>query len=52
MMAKKWKIEELSVVADPWNLKLKPAKLNGDPLDISSFGHLDGTWGWQAISSS
>ncbi|MBA7667613.1 hypothetical protein ES703_75708 [subsurface metagenome] len=23
--------EELSVVADPWNLKLKPAKLKGDP---------------------
>ena len=34
-MAKKWKIDEdceqLSVVADPWNLKLKPAKLKGDP---------------------
>jgi|LGVE01.1.fsa_nt_gb hypothetical protein len=31
MMARKSKIdedcEELSVVADPWNLKLKPAKL-------------------------
>jgi hypothetical protein len=35
MMAGKSKIdedcEELSVVADPWNLKLKPAKLKGDP---------------------
>ena len=33
MMARKSKIdedcEELSVVADPWNLKLKPAKLKG-----------------------
>ena len=27
MMARKSKIEELSVVADPWNLKLKSAKL-------------------------
>jgi hypothetical protein len=26
-------MEELSVVADPWTLKLKPAKPNGDPLD-------------------
>jgi len=25
--------EELSVVADPLNLKLKPAKLTGIPLD-------------------
>ena len=33
MMARKWRIEELSVVADPWNLKLKPTKLNGVPLD-------------------
>jgi hypothetical protein len=37
MMARKSKIdedcEELSVVADPWNLKLKPAKLKGVPLD-------------------
>ncbi len=31
MMARKWKIEELSVVADPWNLKLKPVKLKGGP---------------------
>ena len=35
MMAKKSKVdeggEELSVVADPWDLKLKPAKLKGDP---------------------
>jgi hypothetical protein len=35
MMARKSKIdedcEELSVVADPWNLKPKPAKLKGDP---------------------
>ncbi len=29
MMARKLRIEELSVVADPWNLKLKPAKLKG-----------------------
>ena len=28
--------EELSVVAYPWNLKLKPAKLKGDPLDTLS----------------
>jgi len=27
MMAGKSRIEELSVVADPWNLKLKAAKL-------------------------
>ena len=33
MMARKSRIEELSVVADPWNLKLKPAKLKGDHLD-------------------
>jgi len=32
MMARKSKIEELSVVADPWNLNLKPAKLKGDLL--------------------
>jgi len=31
MMARRWKIEELSVAADPWNLKLKPAKLRGGP---------------------
>jgi hypothetical protein len=35
MMARKLKIdegcEELSVVADPWNLKLKPAKLKDVP---------------------
>ena len=36
MMAKKWRIEQLSVVADPWNLKLKPAKPKGDPLDTLS----------------
>jgi hypothetical protein len=37
MMAKKSKIDEgckeLNFVADPWNLKLKPAKLNGGLLD-------------------
>ena len=37
MMARRSKIdedcEELSVVADPWNFKLKPAKLKGIPLD-------------------
>ena len=33
MMARKSRIEQLSVVADPWNLELKPAKLNGVPLD-------------------
>jgi len=37
-MARKSKIdegcEELRVVADPLNLKLKPAKLNGDSLDF------------------
>jgi hypothetical protein len=33
MMPKKSKMEELSVVADPWNLKLKPAKLKGVSLD-------------------
>jgi hypothetical protein len=27
MMVRKSRIEELNVVADPWNLKLKPAKL-------------------------
>ncbi len=35
MMARKSKIdedcEELSLVADPWNLKLKPAKPKDDP---------------------
>ena len=31
MMPIKWKIEELSVVADPWNLKLKSAKLKDVP---------------------
>jgi hypothetical protein len=35
MMAGKSKIDEdceqLRIVADPWNLKLKPAKLKGDP---------------------
>ncbi len=30
-MARKSRIEELSVVADSWKLKLKPAKLKGDP---------------------
>jgi hypothetical protein len=29
MTARKWRVEELSVVADQWNLKLKPAKLKG-----------------------
>jgi len=29
-MARELRIEELIVVADPWNLKLKPAKLKGD----------------------
>ena len=33
MMARRLRIEELSVVADPLNLELKPAKLRGDPLD-------------------
>jgi len=32
-MAGKSRIEELSVVTDPLNLKLKPAKLKGVPLD-------------------
>ena len=31
MMARKLRIEELSVVAAPWNLKLKPAKLKDVP---------------------
>ena len=45
MMVRKWEIEapgflrhtqpeELSVVADPWNLKLKPVTLTGIPLDV------------------
>jgi hypothetical protein len=34
MMARKSKIDELIVVAEPWNLKLKPAKPKGDPLDF------------------
>ena len=38
MMARKSKIDEdceqLSIVADPWNLNLKPAKLKGVPLDF------------------
>ena len=34
MMGRKSKIEQLSVVADPWNLKLKPAKLKDGPLDF------------------
>ncbi len=33
MMARKSRIEELIVVADPWNLKLKLAKPKGAPLD-------------------
>jgi len=33
-MARKSRMEQLSVVADPWNLKLKPAKLKGGPLDL------------------
>ena len=36
MMARKSKVEELSVVADPWNLKLKRAKPKGDPLDLDA----------------
>jgi hypothetical protein len=36
MMAGKSKIEELSVVADPWNLKLKPANLKVAPFPISN----------------
>ncbi len=31
MMARKLRIEQLNFVADPWNLKLKPAKLKGSP---------------------
>ena len=43
MMARKSRIEQLSVVADPWNLKLKPAKLKGAPLDFrNSFRQLKG----------
>jgi hypothetical protein len=38
MMARKSKIdegcEEVGVVADPWNLNLKPAKLKGVSLDF------------------
>ena len=37
MMARKSRIEELSVVVAPWNLKLKPAKLTGIPLDVFGF---------------
>jgi hypothetical protein len=33
MMARDLRIEQMSVVANPWNLKLKPAKLKGVPLD-------------------
>jgi len=36
MMAREWRIDELSVVADPWNLKLKPAKPKGDPFPYPS----------------
>jgi hypothetical protein len=32
-MARELRIEELSVVAATWSLKLKPAKLRGVPLD-------------------
>jgi len=42
MMARKSGIdedcEELNVVADPWNLKLKPAKLTGIPFFLQSVG--------------
>jgi hypothetical protein len=31
MMARESGIEQLSVVVDPWNLELKPAKLKSDP---------------------
>jgi len=31
MMATKLSVEQLSVVADAWNLKLNPAKLKSDP---------------------
>jgi hypothetical protein len=38
MMARKSKIdedcEELSVLTNPWNLKLKPARLKDVPLDF------------------
>ena len=34
MMARKSRIEKLSVVAAPWNVKLKPAKLKDGPLDF------------------
>lgn len=41
MMAGKWRIdevcEELSVVGDPWNLKLKLAKLKGVIFPVSKF---------------
>jgi len=33
MMGRKSKIEQLSIVADAWNLKGKPAKLKDGPLD-------------------
>ncbi len=32
-MARKSMMEQLSIVADPWNLELKPAKPTGIPLD-------------------
>lgn len=42
-MARDLRIEQMSVVADPWNLKLKAAKLTGIPFFLQSVGwNLDG----------
>ena len=44
MIVRKWRMEELSVVAAPWNLKLKPVKLKGAPLDFrNSFRQVKGS---------
>ena len=37
-MARKSRMEELSVVADPWNLKLKRAKVKGEPFPTKPKG--------------
>jgi len=46
MMARNWRIEELSVVADPLNLKLKPAAPSNKRFTRYTFTHFGSRLFW------
>jgi len=51
-MARKSKIEQLNVVADPWNLKLKPAAPSDTRFTCYTFTHFASRLFWVKMKTS